>query len=453
MTKEKNSMDNFLRGALGNLEVQPTQSVWKGISKRLIIFELLRFNFTNVGKAWVYSGLAVVATVAGLSYFGLQEDTLDPDPTTPALNTEQTSARELENTARLEKETIQISESSTPSTSVSSSEMIPEPEKLVTHQTASKMPTDISSTTQHPTPLNPKVELNIAPVSEKQGITRNTETHFSEAQTIESKSTDLSLTKSQVIWPALDSSQLHLNTEYNKDANSSSAAEWFISANYMPEWLFSEEDIYVNNQQLSLKAGMQYDKLTASIGIGLKTEKTPGIYQSNYSTYDSVGYFYDIEYFEEHPFIEDSIIIHYTIRNIFDSSHHQSEMNGPNQRRRWLFIPVEVGYQIISKPKYELTGKFVASFGWEFYTETPDVSGAFPSNYTLEEITPISQSFVQVGLGIENSFSIMPQWWVMAEPRINYYTKSPYQIKGSHHTGPIGFGLLIGVKYKFKGRR
>lgn len=453
MTKEKNSMDNFLRGSIGNIEVQPTQSVWKGISKRLIIFELLRLNFTNVSKTWLYSGIAVVATVAGLSYFGLQEDTIEPDANTPLSKTEQTSAREVETSESLDTQTKQISESSTQTTSATSSEMISEPESLVSNQTASEIVSDFSPTTEQVASPNSETGQTVASISEQQMESGKTEDHLSEAQTIEGKSVELSLAKTSVIWPTFDSTQLQVQKENNTEAISSSIAEWFISANYMPEWPFSEEDIYVNNQQLSLKVGMQYEKLTASIGIGLKSERTPTKYQSNYSTYDSVGYFYDIDYFEEHPFIEDSIIIHYTIRNVFDSTHHQSEMNGSDQRRRWFFIPIELGYQIISKPKYELTGKFSATFGWEFYTETLETSDAFPSNYSLEEITAKSQSYVQMGLGIENSFSIMPQWWVIAEPRVNYYAKSPYLIKGSNQSGPFGFGLLIGVKYKFKGRR
>ena len=273
---------------------------------------------------------------------------------------------------------------------------------------------------------------------------------------LDMKTAELSPEDKIFTWPSLDSSPAFIQEDSSNVIDASGTTrnmEWFVSANYRPEWPISNKDIYVNNHQLSIKAGFQYKKMSLSLGLGLKTEKTPSKYNSYYSSYDSVGYFYDIDYFEEHPFIEDSIIIYYTIRNIYDSINHQSEMNGPDQRRRWVFIPVEIGYQLLSKPKYELTGKLAATFGWEVYTESANVSHTFPANYSIENITPQTQSYVQIGIGLENSFSIMPQWWIYAEPRINYYTKSPYRLEGVKQNGPFSFGLQMGVKYKFKGRR
>jgi len=74
MNNNNNDMDKFLRGSLGNLEIKPSQSVWKSVSKRLLILELARLNFTNIGKFWLYSGLATVTTVAGLSLFSINNN-------------------------------------------------------------------------------------------------------------------------------------------------------------------------------------------------------------------------------------------------------------------------------------------------------------------------------------------------------------------------------------------
>lgn len=467
MTKENNSMDNFLRDSLGNMEIEPTRSVWKGISKRLIIFELLRLNFTNVSKSWIYSGLAVVATVAGISYFGLQEESLPTVDRSPLSKTEQTSTIESESLKSLETQTKQISGTSTQNTSTTSSEMISESEILVSNPNASEIVSDplanepssatitnsIDKQDHNSTRLSAPTELNNYNTSPEMALLLKESE--SAPEYLEMKTAELFLEDKIFTWPPLDSSQLLSQEDSSNaiDASETRNMEWFVSANYRPEWPISNEDIYVNNHQLSVKAGFQYEKMSFSLGLGLKTENTPSTYNSYYSSYDSVGYFYDIDYFEEHPFIEDSIIIYYTIRNIYDSINHQSEMNGPGQRRRWVFIPVEIGYQILSKPKYELTGKLAATFGWEVYTENPNLSNTFPANYSIEDITPQTQSYVQIGIGLENSFSIMPQWWIYAEPRINYYTKSPYRLEGVRHTGPFSFGLQMGVKYKFKGRR
>lgn len=465
MTKEKNSMDNFLRGSLGNMEIEPSRNVWKGISKRLIIFELLRLNFTNVGKAWVYSGLAVVATVVGLSYFGLQEDSSPTDDHSPLSKTEQIGTTESESLKSMDTQATQISGTSAQTTPMTSSEMISESDNLVSNPAASETVSDhlVNHENASETPSSAPVQNNTETIIAIPAKTNNTSLvekyirmeREPAPELLEMKTSELVVENSLFVWPSTNSSPLSIPVASNAPdgTEATNPMEWFISANYMPEWLFSDEDIYVNNQQLSIKAGFQHKKMSFSLGLGLKTEKTPSKYRSHYSSYDSVGYFYDIDSFEEHPFIEDSIIIHYTVRNIYDSIPHQSEMNGPDQRRRWVFIPIELGYQILSKPKYELTGKLAATFGWEVYSESPNVSNAFPSNYSIEDITPQTQSYVQLGIGLENSFSILPQWWIYAEPRLNYYTKSPYRFEGSSQSGPFGFGLQLGVKYKFKGKR
>lgn len=73
MSKETNHIDQFLRGSLEGLKIEPQQSVWKGVSKRLILLELLRLNFTNIGKSWLYTGLATVGAIAGITYFSLTQ--------------------------------------------------------------------------------------------------------------------------------------------------------------------------------------------------------------------------------------------------------------------------------------------------------------------------------------------------------------------------------------------
>jgi len=482
MTKEKNSMDNFLRESIGNMEIEPSRNVWKGVSKKLIIFELLRLNFTNVSKAWLYSGFAVVATFAGLSYFGLQKEAINPDLSSPLSKTEQTSTSLSERFQNTESQSSALSGKSTQTTSTFPSEMISESENSVSNPTASEIVSDYSTNNESAQNIKTnnlethhisnsskeKTALNTTP-RKKQAT--NSQTLLIDPESIISSQenenaaptyiltsifSELNILQTKPKWDQIDSSQLianHVDQTEEKKNRGPRNYEWFMTANYMPEWPIAEEDIYVNNYQLSLSTGLQYNKMSISVGIGMMSEKTPSKYQSHYLSYDSVGYFYDIESFEEHPFIEDSIIIHYTIRNIFDSVAHQSKLNGPDQRRRWIFVPIELGYQLISNPKYELRGKLSATFGWEAYTESPNNSQAFPSNYSIEDITPASQSFVKLGIGLENSFSILPQWWIYAEPRVNYYTKSPYQIKESNQSGPFGFGLQLGVKYKFKGKR
>ena len=66
-TGKEERMDDLFRGMLGNQQVEPSGSVWKGIRNKLLWQELIRFNFTNVNRL-VLTGIAtgillVTATV------------------------------------------------------------------------------------------------------------------------------------------------------------------------------------------------------------------------------------------------------------------------------------------------------------------------------------------------------------------------------------------------------
>jgi len=74
MTKEKNNMDEFLRGSLNDIEIQPSQSVWKKISKRLLILELIHLNFSNLSKYWLYSVLIALMVIPGITYLNLKNN-------------------------------------------------------------------------------------------------------------------------------------------------------------------------------------------------------------------------------------------------------------------------------------------------------------------------------------------------------------------------------------------
>lgn len=439
-------MDNFLRESLNHVEIKPSQSVWKNISKQLIILELIRFNFTNIGKSWLFSSLAVVATIGGITYYSMTEktdETLnsnsvpqtestsntendDYNPTNDKLTTESTS---LEKTAT--KESL-ISDSQEP---VNSSKPTQPYSAQWTEKSLNKVnsKTNVKSTPPVTSLGNEKITLGTYQLPAKpietlpEAIEDNSLTINNQEETIPLKKSD-------------DSIDIPVNEK--------ASGGWSISGFYEPEWPLSSDDNYTVSNQLGVKAGYEFNRLTVDVGVGYQWGKTPSRYLTEYSVYDSVGFFYDIDYFEIVPGYPDSVIIHYTTVNIFDSVAHTAEMAGSEKTRAWIVIPVELGYKLIQTKRFELAANLNAQIGMLVNEKKADEALNLSGTYIIKDITTSpNPHYIQVGVGLENSLNVLPHWWIYAEPRVNYYLNNSFTLNGSRK-GPLSFGVQIGIKYK-----
>lgn len=453
MSKETNHIDQFLRGSLEGLKIEPQQSVWKGVSKRLILLELLRLNFTNIGKSWLYTGLATVGAIAGITYFSF---TQKPE-TTISENQEFSTQKEI----LMDIKDDGLAESNMTAEETNDRAHVSDESNAQDH---ASIKTEIESNLEEPT----KTELSAEKGPKKVFRLVQTQTkdiapsqHYppiglselkyrnTELEILENSSNELitQIAMKSLVGKITDPVSEEENEIKNNFIN------WSISGYYQPEWPMGNEEMYVSNRQYGLKVGVEFKKWSAQFGLGLRTESTPSKYRSFYSSYDSVGFFYDIDYYEVVQGYPDSIIIHYTIESVFDSIEYESETQGPNQKQKWIVIPFELGYQLYQTRKYELNAHVLAQFGWNYSSEKTEMNLGFNSTTLTENISSAPQSgFLQLGIGLENNFNVFPHWWIYAEPRVNYYTKKPYKLDNSDHSGPISIGVQVGVKYKFRGR-
>lgn len=453
MANNKNNMDNFLRDSLGDLAAKPSQSVWKGITKRLIILELLRLNFTNVGKVWLYSGLATLATISGLTYFNLTQQNEEKPLPAEMIQTEQptniTQSREAKQILPEENKS-----QSTTDNNLVENKQANETKDLIEENDVTKI--DLLEKTHETVPGNQNQQVipntTIDDIIELRGTdlppTLNSIpiTQLPDPKAIK---TLAGIGRGQII-PFTQFKDIEENAQ-EKSKNSN--LNWYIAASYNPEWPLSNEDMYVNNHQLALNAGLEYKKWMLNIGLGMRMEKTPSMYTSHYQSYDSVGFFYDIDYYEINPDNPDSIVLYYTIENLYDSIAHQSHSHGPDQNRRWVFIPFSLGYQLHASSNYQLYANIFGQFGWQSYLEKTEMNLELGTGNTMENVTPVANpNYLQIGVGIENNFNLSPHWWIYAEPRINYYINTPYSINQTAGNGPYSFGIKVGVKYKFNRR-
>lgn len=453
-------MDKFLRDSLDGLELNPSQSVWKKITKRLLLLEIIRLNFTNIGKTWLYSGLATVATISGLTFYTISQPTETSLANLPDEKVEQTISPSS-------KEKIQINETISTASPIADHDQ-PSLASEITEETIG----NVSATEKVATPPSQSTQTSKATIAKTEKINAidPNPTSVNHPSDINQRGrTPLPLDQISYFQIPINSAQVELTgvgrgrlksyTILEEDEEEPAAKtrksdmSWAITASYTPEWPLSNEEMHVFNNQFAIQLQLDYKKWDFSLGLGLKAEKTPSMFLSNYQSYDSVGFYYNIDHYDVVPGYPDSIIIYYTLESLYDSVSHQSEAHGPEQKRKWFFIPLSIGYQLYSSDKYELYAHLFGQYGWQYYTEKANLELKVAENSSMVEITPeVKANYMQLGIGFENNFNIRPHWWIFAEPRINYYINTPYIINNSSGNGPFSFGLKVGIKYKFDWR-
>ena len=520
MIENKNNMDDFLKGSLDNLEIEPSQNVWKSTSRRLLILELIRFNFSNISKYWLYTTLLVLAMLAGL----IASNNLSEKPTntltisdritnkneinlsskaniiaseegTATTESKQGTTKPTENKDNFEN-TLKLKESENLALLENREDAIPKypnntpkqeiiqlnPETL-TSETGSKTEHTIKTTSQTNLETNKRefhTEVSQAEISAKPEIGDPEDV---ELQKVEAKSIKGTGFKSIYIYeqggiisipPLVITSKAKPNKytkpiskrkqrktktknsfkKSNKRKKYPTEIKEYPSFHISGNYLYSQAADYSNylppSHGFSIKAGINYKRFDAKIGIGIQSEQNKTSYNAHYNTSDSVGFFYDIDYYEINPDDPDNIIIHYTITPIFDTLNHTALME-IKQKSRWVVLPIEVAYEVLKRESYILAIGLSVRFGWEYYREpmtTSSIQSITEKTYTPSGATS-SSSYITLGIGLENQIKIYKNWWFVIEPRAFYYVKTPYKWENSKNNGPFGFGINTGIRFKF----
>lgn len=540
MTKEKNNMDDFLRGSLNDFEIQPSQSVWKKISRRLLILELIRLNFSNVSKYWLYSGLIALMVIPGTTYFNLNNNTATMNSIATNSVIEEAEDKPAQKNITINDDATETTQTSASKTTPSSATEIVQPSagntSTINYQQAEKNSQEPAfedlalieerddaipneNNIQEPAKKESQAVLAVVSSPDKQTKTeeslntstsnlqkttaptalaysspaasqtktknRTTQKNTTELNKLEPKTFEGSGFFSIYIYedgiinipplkissrtkpykfdkPKTKKEKQRVSKKNRKNSFKKNKKEnkrpnplierptYTISADYQHHWPGNFKEYIPQTNMFSINGGINYKRFEAGIGIGIQGGENNAAIQVNYSSMDSVGYYYDIDYYEIIPDNPDSIIIHYTMVPTFDTVSH-TELIEEKQKNRWVVLPIRVAYEVLKKESYILALGLSAQFGWEYYQETLPVS-------TIQSITEITykpigsaptNSYITLGIGVENQIKVYKNWWLIVEPKAYYYLKTPYKWDGSGNHGPFGFGLHTGIRFKF----
>ncbi|MCX6285011.1 MAG: hypothetical protein NTW31_12345, partial [Bacteroidetes bacterium] len=79
------NLDNLFRESIGKQEFTPSPGVWKSLNLKLLVRELIHFNFINVPKLALISAAGSIVIVATLSYWAFLSGNAPTSMVNPAV--------------------------------------------------------------------------------------------------------------------------------------------------------------------------------------------------------------------------------------------------------------------------------------------------------------------------------------------------------------------------------
>ena len=187
-------------------------------------------------------------------------------------------------------------------------------------------------------------------------------------------------------------------------------------------------------------------------GIGYQSMKEEGIYNIEFRSYDSIGYYNQVQSFEVNPQNPDEIIYKTKEVPVYDSISHYTHA-APALTYNYVNIPLTVGYRFFDKKKISLgieTGLLVS---YLVGSDIPEVEFNYPE-YT--HIKTINETPERVDLNfrwqiaLRLNYRLAGALSVSLKPVFNTYINSVYDTgKGYPDVKPYSMGMQVGLYYGF----
>ena len=239
---------------------------------------------------------------------------------------------------------------------------------------------------------------------------------------------------------------LSINDGYVKKADVLFGAGFSPAVNIYPDGQ--------NRNDYSLELIAAYEKsrfiLEGGVGANYTTESVK--YGVNYSSYDSVGYFINVNSFSIDPGNPDSIRFETSLKNIYDSiSHYRIQEN--TNKYAYLQIPVRIGYRLIEKDRFSLDLKVGILFSLQVYKDVPEVPYQGSDAEQIEVILHYPDRLKtnwQYTAGVGMNYHINRNLRFTLEPFYRQYIKSVYSSDSEYSArSPYAFGIRGGLYFHF----
>ncbi len=436
---DKRKIDDIFREGLDGLSSQPSPDVWKNIEKSYPGRKFLS------GRNLKYALVALVLLLAGFSgwYFyddanpvsdnknlveSPQDNSFSSDEQDQEVFSEENEKSPLTITGEESYESTGVSTTTEEEIAEYEGEMIPE------EQDQGEAPL-----------IKPEVAENKPPATDSK-IRTATQSIYGDIGMMEPLDTKLSPDANTGMIDPQKVKGMEEFLEKRKKSHFYTGLNGMAGMMYYP----STRDQFTWSADLAF--GLTAGRFYFETGIGYQDIREKGTYTIELRSYDSVGYYNEVQSFEVNPLNPNEIWFKTEEVTVYDSITH-FRYAAPTYRYAYLNLPLIAGYRIFHKDKLTVGLETGIQFSYLIETDRDEVDATYPE-YTLIKTTDQTPERVDLNyrwlVALRLDYRLARSMSVSVKPVFNKYLNSIYDTKkGYPDVRPYSMGLQVGINFGF----
>ncbi len=197
--------------------------------------------------------------------------------------------------------------------------------------------------------------------------------------------------------------------------------------------------------------GIKIKQFYIESGIGFQKMQEQGVFQIDYKTNDSIGYYNEVISFEVNPENPNAITYKTQTTTVYDSVEHFM-LQSPNYQYDYIVIPIKFGYKFYKNNKISLSAETGILYSILTKTYVPSVN--FDNeNYQLIGIsnnTPQrTEHNFRFHIALRANYKITNTISICVQPEFTSYINSIYEKSYNYKTRPYTMGIRFGILFDF----
>ncbi|MBL7138383.1 MAG: outer membrane beta-barrel protein [Bacteroidales bacterium] len=423
--REDERLDDLFRSSVGEMRSEPSAGVWKKLNRQMLRSELLKFQFTNLPKAfWGIIPAAVIITGIAL-YLGSGE------------NVETTNYPVMEEvTAEVTKE----------ATSPSLPAEAPQADAQL----------EVATTTTSSTTTSPHHYITTSPPNN--GTTSPQPILASQMESRESITVLSCLYPEPILSGITNPPTIQAVTNPIPQETPWEILRKPVSRSLDMGINITPDMVFYSNPSSSFKYNYTFDfgarynlgRFYIQSGAGLTYSTDIGDYAISCLKNDSVGFYYYVNSFYVEPANPENPQFETKQVTVYDSVLYLYDYSTKN-KYYYLQIPLTVGYRIINKPAWRLSVEAGLLYAYLISINEPAPTFYIPEGRILdiERRTP-ERNKHSLGLtgGVSVEYQFARNFFLLIEPTFKYYMQSIEENSSRGDKQPYSIGLRAGIWYR-----
>jgi len=431
--KKYNNIDDLFKEQVSDFQINPSDKVWQNIES-----EFLKTNKTNMQRRVILALASLLLIIGSIFTWTLFNNNTEQDKLTIVTNNteESNNAATINN---INKETISSNTESTISTNKSISNNTANTESEISYKKSNNTNESIVNNTLNTEDYNNETEYkdknHIDNYSNNFGINYlSAKSNYS----IENNIAQLEINNSKEI-TVEEYLEKRKNLHFYTGANASIAMTYYTATTDQTTW------------SADLTYGLKLKKFYIESGVGFQKMKEEGIFQIDYKTNDSVGYYNKVVSFEVDPNNPNTITYKTQTTTVYDSIEHQL-LKSPLYHYDYITIPIKFGYKFFQRDKFSISAETGIIYSLLTKTYIPTVTYD-DSQSQLVEISNNTQQRVEhnirLHIALRLNYNITKTISLSAQPEFTKYINSIYKEANTNNTKPYTMGIRFGILFDF----